>query len=110
MAKSKKKSAKKAKAARPARAKVAKKAVKRASKPRRSSATARAKRAPVKAVPVVEVSKGGKVKKQVLAGEHEHELIFRARKEDFHGPSTEEILKDVGLTPADVKELLDGEP
>lgn len=50
------------------------------------------------------------VQKQALAGEHEYELIFQARKTDFQGPSTEEILKDVGLTPADVKELLDGEP
>ena len=49
------------------------------------------------------------IQKQSLAGEHEHELIFRARKEDFQGPSTEEILKEVGLTPADVKELLEGE-
>jgi hypothetical protein len=49
------------------------------------------------------------IQKQSLAGEHEHELIFRARTEDFQGPSTEEILKEVGLTPADVKELLKGE-
>ena len=50
------------------------------------------------------------LQQQHLGGEHEHELIFEARPEDFHGPSTEQILKDVGLTPADVKELLDGEP
>ena len=49
------------------------------------------------------------VQQQQLAGEHEHELIFQARVEDFQGPSTEEILKEVGLTPADVKELLDGD-
>lgn len=48
------------------------------------------------------------LQQQHLAGEHEHELIFQARSEDFLGPSTEEILKDAGLTPADVKELLDG--
>lgn len=28
-----------------------------------------------------------------------HELIFEARREDFSGPTTEEILRDVGLTP-----------
>lgn len=28
-----------------------------------------------------------------------HELIFEARREDFAGPTTEEILRDVGLTP-----------
>lgn len=49
------------------------------------------------------------IQKQQLAGEHEHELIFQARIQDFQGPSTEEILMDVGLTPGDVKELLDGE-
>jgi hypothetical protein len=49
------------------------------------------------------------VQQQQLAGDHEHELIFQARIEDFQGPSTEEILKEVGLTPADVKELLDGD-
>ena len=49
------------------------------------------------------------LQKQALAGEHEYELIFQARKKDFQGPSTEEILKDVGLTPADVKELLEGD-
>jgi hypothetical protein len=50
------------------------------------------------------------LQKQALAGEHEYELIFQARMKDFQGPSTEEILKDVGLTPADVKELLEGGP
>ncbi len=46
---------------------------------------------------------------QTLAGPYEHELIFRARAEDFQRPSTEEILEDVGLTPGEVKELLNGE-
>ncbi len=60
-----KKTAKKTvrKAARPAAAKQTKKAVTRASKPARATATARAQRAPEK----VE-GRGGKVKKQVLAG------------------------------------------
>lgn len=47
------------------------------------------------------------LQRQSLAGEHEYELVFRARLEDFQGPSTEQILKEVGLTPADVKELLE---
>lgn len=49
------------------------------------------------------------VQQQQLADEHQHELIFQARIEDFQGPSTEEILKEVGLTPDDVKELLEGD-
>ena len=49
------------------------------------------------------------VQQQQLGDEHEHELIFQARIQDFQGPSTEEILKEVGLTPADVKELLEGD-
>jgi hypothetical protein len=49
------------------------------------------------------------VQQQQLDGEYNHELIFQARAEDFQGPSTEEILSDVGLTPAEVKELLDGD-
>ena len=49
------------------------------------------------------------IQQQRLAGEYEHELIFRANVEDFQGPSTEEILKEVGLTPADVEELLEGD-
>ena len=49
------------------------------------------------------------IQQQALAGEHEHELIFQARAEDFQGPSTDEILKDVGLSPSDVKELLEGD-
>lgn len=28
-----------------------------------------------------------------------HELIFEARRDDFTGPTTEEILRDVGLEP-----------
>jgi hypothetical protein len=48
------------------------------------------------------------LQQQPLKGEHEHELIFEARPEDFTGPSTEEILGSAGLTPQDVKKLLDG--
>ncbi|MEO8451411.1 MAG: hypothetical protein ABI647_16575 [Gemmatimonadota bacterium] len=35
------------------------------------------------------------------------ELIFEARRSDFTGPTTEEILDDVGLTPRDVAGLID---
>jgi hypothetical protein len=45
---------------------------------------------------------------QALDGPHAHELIFEARREDFSRPSTEEMLKDVGLDPQDVAKLLDG--
>jgi hypothetical protein len=48
------------------------------------------------------------LQQQHLQGEHDHELIFQARSEDFTGPSTREILADVGLTPRDVEKLLDG--
>ena len=49
------------------------------------------------------------IQQQRLGSEHEHELIFQARPEDFQGPSTEEILKEAGLTPSDVEDLLDSE-
>lgn len=39
------------------------------------------------------------VQQQELDAPHSHELIFEARREDFTGPTTEEILRDVGLTP-----------
>lgn len=45
------------------------------------------------------------LQQQSLAGEHEYELVFKARREDFTGPTTEEMLKGVGLTPSDVKKL-----
>lgn len=35
-----------------------------------------------------------------------HELLFEARREDFSRPSTEQLLKEVGLTPGDVADLL----
>ena len=43
---------------------------------------------------------------QALAGPHAYELIFEARREDFSRPSTEEMLRDVGLTPQDVADLM----
>jgi hypothetical protein len=50
------------------------------------------------------------LQQQALAGEHEHELIFEARKEDFTGPTTEQMLGEVGLTPGDVEKLLRPKP
>jgi hypothetical protein len=44
---------------------------------------------------------------QALAGPHAYELIFEARREDFSRPSTEEMLQDVGLTAADVADMMD---
>ena len=43
---------------------------------------------------------------QALDGPHAHELIFEARREDFSRPSTEQMLKEVGLDPQDVAKLL----
>jgi hypothetical protein len=40
---------------------------------------------------------------QALDGPHAHELVFEARREDFTGPSTREILAEVGLDPSDVE-------
>ena len=47
---------------------------------------------------------------QSLDAPHAWELIFEARREDFSGPSTEQILEDVGLSPADVAGMLGREP
>ena len=44
---------------------------------------------------------------QALDGPHAYELIFEARREDFSRPSTEAMLKDVGLTPEDVADLIE---
>lgn len=35
------------------------------------------------------------------------ELIFRARRVDFTRPSREQILRDIGMTPHDVNQLLE---
>jgi len=35
------------------------------------------------------------------------ELIFKAHRVDFTRPSREQILRDIGMTPEDVSELLD---
>ncbi len=39
------------------------------------------------------------LQQQQLDGPLVHELIFEARHEDFTGPTTEEILREVGLDP-----------
>ena len=44
---------------------------------------------------------------QALDGPQAYELIFEARRDDFSRPSTEAMLKDVGLTPEDVADLID---
>ena len=44
---------------------------------------------------------------QALDERHAYELIFEARREDFSRPSTEAMLKDVGLTPEDVADLIE---
>ena len=44
---------------------------------------------------------------QDLQAAHAYELIFEARREDFAGPSTDELLEEVGFSPADVATLMD---
>jgi hypothetical protein len=44
---------------------------------------------------------------QDLDGPAAHELVFEARRADFARPSTEQILRDVGMTPDSVADLLD---
>ncbi len=40
------------------------------------------------------------LQQQLLDGPAAHELIFEARRGDFSGPTTAEILRDVGLSPS----------
>jgi hypothetical protein len=47
------------------------------------------------------------LQEQALDGPHAHELVFEARRADFTRPSTEEMLRDVGLDPGAVADLLD---
>jgi hypothetical protein len=47
------------------------------------------------------------LQEQPLDGAHAHELVFEARRADFARPSTEELLRDVGLDPRQVSELLE---
>jgi hypothetical protein len=43
---------------------------------------------------------------QALDGPHAYELVFEARREDFTGPSTRQILEQVGLDPSEVERKL----
>jgi hypothetical protein len=47
------------------------------------------------------------LQQQDLDGPAAHELVFEARRADFARPSTEQILRDIGLTPGAVADLLD---
>jgi hypothetical protein len=47
------------------------------------------------------------LQQQDLDGPNAHELIFEARRADFAQPSTEQILRDIGMTPDAVADLLD---
>ena len=43
---------------------------------------------------------------QALDAPLAHEMIFEARRIDFTRPSREQILRDIGMTPDDVSDLL----
>jgi len=43
---------------------------------------------------------------QALDGPHAYELVFEARREDFTGPSTKQILEEVRLDPSEVERKL----
>ena len=47
------------------------------------------------------------LQQQDLDGPNAHELVFEARRADFAQPSTDEILRDIGMTPGSVADLLD---
>jgi hypothetical protein len=47
------------------------------------------------------------LQEQALDAPHATELIFKAHRIDFTRPSREQILRDIGLTPDDVSQLLD---
>ena len=44
------------------------------------------------------------LQQQALAGDHAHELVFRASRADFARPSTEQLLRDVGLDPDQINQ------
>ena len=50
------------------------------------------------------------LQQQVLGAPQAHELIFEAHRADFARPSTEDILREIGLTPENVADLLDRPP
>ena len=47
------------------------------------------------------------LQQQALDAPHAHELIFQARRADFSRPSTEQILRDIGMSAERVADLLD---
>ena len=47
------------------------------------------------------------LQQQSLGAALAYELIFEARRADFARPSTDDILRDIGMTPERVAELLD---
>jgi hypothetical protein len=56
----------------------------------------------------VEESGWALLQQQALDGPHAHELVFRAREEDFHGPrNSAELLLEVGMSPEDVADILE---
>lgn len=50
------------------------------------------------------------LQQQALAGAHAHELIFEAHRIDFSRPSTEQLLRDIGMAPQRVADILDQPP
>ena len=47
------------------------------------------------------------LQQQDLDGPNAHELVFEARRADFARPSTDQILRDIGMTPGSVADLMD---
>lgn len=50
------------------------------------------------------------LQQQALGAALAYELVFEARRADFARPSTDDILRDIGMTPERVAELLDRPP
>ncbi len=50
------------------------------------------------------------VQQQALDAPHAYELIFQARRLDFARPSTEDILREIGLTPEGIARMMDPPP
>lgn len=47
------------------------------------------------------------LQQQALGAAQAYELIFEARRADFARPSTDDILRDIGMSPGHVARLLD---
>lgn len=47
------------------------------------------------------------LQQQPLDAPHQNEIIFEARRADFARPSTEDLLREIGMTPTSVARLLD---